>query len=127
MANWAYRQTVMALLSNWSFVNSIWVIALRRDETLMLPLPAGCNGSIRQALLPLSLQREINPPPLAQPCKHIVPDSVTFVVKHILSCMLQGVAFCIRYLKSLGCIEMSKQHLQFSIIIKTMLIRNSFS
>lgn len=31
------RQTVMALLSNWSIVSSIWVIALRRDETLMLP------------------------------------------------------------------------------------------
>lgn len=76
------RQTVMALLSNWSVVNSIWVIALRRDETLMLPLPAGCNGSIRQALLPLSLQREINPLPVVQPCKHIVPDLVTFVVKH---------------------------------------------
>jgi len=27
----------MALLSNWSIVSSIWVIALRRDETLMLP------------------------------------------------------------------------------------------
>lgn len=76
------RQTVMALLSNWSVVNSIWVIALRRDETLMLPLPAGCNGSIRQALLPLSLQREMYPLPLAQTCKHIVPDLVTFVVKH---------------------------------------------
>lgn len=60
------RQTVMALLSNWSIVSSIWVIALRRDETLILPLPAGCNGSIRQALLTLSLRREMNPLPVVQ-------------------------------------------------------------
>lgn len=110
-------------------VNSIWVIPLRRDETLMLPLPAGCNGSIRRALLPLSLQMEINPLTLVA-CKHILPDLVTFVVKHILSCMLQGVACCIRYLKSHNELKVAltslKQHLSISGMQKKILHHQLF-